>query len=107
MVALILGSSGAKPPVITTDALGNFVVVWSEYNRIHTTESSYIYAKHWANSSWQSLGNFVTDNARTFALDLALDNEGNPYVIWQNDIDKAIYVKHWKAVVVSKYMMAG
>ena len=29
---------------------------------------------------------------------MILDGEGNPYVIWTNEMNKSLYVKHWKAL---------
>jgi hypothetical protein len=81
----------AYSPIMDTDTNGHPVVVWQE--------SNFIYAKRWNGSTWQSIGNVITDNAIGTSSNipaLALDNEGNPYVLWQGT-GNALYVKHWKA----------
>ena len=81
----------AYAPAMDTDTNGHPVVVWRE--------SNFIYTKRWNGSTWQSIGNVVTDNAvgtSSYIPSLTLDNEGNPYVLWQG-AGNALYVKHWKA----------
>ena len=85
----------ATNPIAATDANNNPVVAWLEPN---TEYGYYIYVKRWNGSNWQQLGTFLSDIARPYHLDLTLDGEGNPFVIWQSNLDKAIYVKHWKAL---------
>ena len=81
---------------MNVNAQGNPIVVLQKPNSL-TNYSTDVYARRWDGSAWQPLGNIVTNNARVYAVNMTLDGEGNPYVIWQNEYDLALYVKHWKA----------
>ena len=37
---------------------------------------------------------------------MTLDNANNPHIIWQNDVNKALYVKYWNPAQ-SKWLFAG
>jgi hypothetical protein len=107
--ALNFSSSGAKPPVVKTDINGNPVVAWQEsyFNPSNPDcECNYIYVKRWNGMSWQRIGGTVTNNARQYEMDMTLDGAGNPYVIWQNNINKALYVRYWNTTE-SRWLLEG
>jgi hypothetical protein len=105
-------TSKARNLVIATDPNGYPTVLWLELNNTLDSEAldpAYLYVKRWnsTTNAWQSLGTSVTDNARLYyGADMVLDGEGNPYVIWKNELDKALYVKHWK-VAENRWRFVG
>jgi Bacterial Ig-like domain/Bacterial Ig domain len=89
---------------IALDAGGNPVVAWAEADSYGYATPNDLYVKRWDGSNWVQLGGHleVNTNGAVQAIDLELDNNGNPVVAWQEyNADFIAYVKHWSATSAS------
>jgi hypothetical protein len=86
-------------PSLAVDGSGNPVMAWTRT----LNGQSDVYVMRWDGAAWLSLGGSLDRRASSNATApaLALDNTGNPYVVWQEafvnpgSTSEDIYVKRW------------
>ena len=85
----------ANSPRLALDANGNPTVAWLE-----NQGSIKVFVKRWDSKVWQPLGGFLNVDPKSYveSSSLALDLQGNPVVVWAEEITRTqrrVYVKRW------------
>ena len=85
----------ANSPRLALDANGNPTVAWLE-----NQGSIKVFVKRWDSKVWQPLGGFLNVDPKSYVESgsLALDLQGNPVVVWAEEITRTqrrVYVKRW------------
>ncbi|MFZ5516843.1 MAG: choice-of-anchor D domain-containing protein [Candidatus Zhuqueibacterota bacterium] len=101
----------ANKPSIATDASGNPIVSWCEYNASYKNQ---VYVKRWnsGTSSWDLIGESLNVDSDQGALSpsIAMDASGNPIVSWYEKNASSVYqvyVKRWNSGTSSWDLMGG